>query len=112
MFAQLQRLGIKNEPTALVLIDKCTLADLLACTCYTVEYDPFIKSQLASHKSLEGDMWCIFFTRWSCSLQYRGEQNSHTPPCGESPRDTSLLFSPEVFVRVFARVELGPKPTP
>ena len=32
----------------------------LSLACHTVDYDPFIKSQLASRNWLKGLMWCKF----------------------------------------------------
>ena len=45
----------------------------------TMEYDTFIKSQLASRNLVQGLMWCKFGHVFPGIL---GERNPRTPPCG------------------------------
>jgi len=44
-----------------------------------VEYDPFIKSQLASRNSLLGLMWCKF---GHVTVEILTQRNPRTPPSG------------------------------
>jgi len=48
---------------------------------HTMEYDPFIKSQLASRNELEGLMWCKF---GHVTLKIVLQRNPRAPTCGVS----------------------------
>ena len=50
-----------SQSSRKTLPGSCTPGEILVMQSYhTVEYDPFIKRQLASRNQLEGQMWCNF----------------------------------------------------
>jgi len=62
---------------------RCVFSQILCLmiflTCHTVEFDPFIKSQLASHSQLLGLLWCTF---GHVTLEFWSQRNPRPPPCG------------------------------
>jgi len=58
----------------------------------TVEYDPFIKSQLAARNQLYGLIWFKF---GHVTLEISSQRNPRTPPCGTSrERNRELVMFP------------------
>ena len=57
----------------------------------TVCYDPFIKSQIASHNELWGLMWCKFSHEVVTFPSYSGQTNPPYSAVWQTPADLSLL---------------------
>ena len=58
---------------------------------HTMEFNPFIKSQLASHNQLGGVMWCKFG-------HVTPERNPLTPLCGKVVGNVNAFISQNVFI--------------
>ena len=76
-------------------------------TLHTVEYDAFMKSQLASSNSLEGLTWCKF---GHVTVEFSPKRNPRSPPSGMVQRH-KMIESRRVFmvntILVYLRIESG-----
>jgi len=72
-----------SQPSHLVAL-RHRAAVLPIAPFHTVEYHPFIKSQLALRNQLEGLLWCKF---GHVTVKISNQRNPRTPPSGYRPHN-------------------------